>query len=203
MLATPAADTTFTPKQKQKAPAPIDTPQNTAVVQSHVVAALDELDSLAVQGIPSDYCGKHIDLRNCFNCMTGVLISIPIRNRDLQLGKSARMTMAHEAIQLETNCQLRQNNRNLNRKVGPGPRTVLADKGTRQLTTEVAEDLKKKAEAKFEAELEAKLCLENKQKEKAFYDAMIASLLGSLYGVASVAEHKGETEITTDVSLRW
>ena len=113
--------------------------------------------------------------------------------------------MAREAIQLETNCQLRQNNRNLKRKAGPGPRTVLADKGTRLHTTEVAEDPKKKAEAKFEAELEAKLCLENKQKEnlKAFHDAMIASPLGGLYEVASVAEHEGETEITTDVSLRW
>jgi hypothetical protein len=111
--------------------------------------------------------------------------------------------MAREAIQLETNRQLRQNNRNLNRKAGPGPRTVLADKGTRVLTTEVAEDLKKKAEAKFEAELEAKLRLENKQKEKAFRDAMIASPLGGLYEAASVAEHEGETEITIDVSLRW
>ena len=55
----PAADTTFqvTPKQKQKAPAPIDTPHNTAAVQSHVVAVLDELDFLAVQGIPSDHRG--------------------------------------------------------------------------------------------------------------------------------------------------
>ena len=111
--------------------------------------------------------------------------------------------MAREAIQLETNHQLRQNNRSLNRKAGPGPRTVLADKGTRVLTTEVAEDLKKKAEAKFEAELEAKLRLENKQKEKAFRDAMIASPLGGLYEAASVAEHEGETEITIDISLRW
>ena len=75
--------------------------------------------------------------------------------------------MACEVIQLETNCQLRQNSHNLNRKAGPGPRTLLTDKGTRLLTTEVAEDLKKKAEAKFEAELEAKLCLENKQMENA------------------------------------
>ena len=111
--------------------------------------------------------------------------------------------MAREAIRLETNRQLRQNNCNLNRKAGPGPRTVLADKMTRALTTEVAEDLKKKAEAKFEAELEAKLRLENEKKEKAFRDAMIASPLGGLYEVASVAEHEGETEITIDVSLRW
>ena len=73
----------------------------------------------------------------------------------------------------------------------------------RLLTTEVAEDLKKKAEAKFEAELEAKLRLENKQKGKAFRDATIASPFGGLYEVASVAEHEGETEITVDVSLRW
>jgi hypothetical protein len=53
-LATPAADTTFTPKQKQKAPAPIqvDTPHNTAAVQSHVVAVLDELDSLQFRVFP-------------------------------------------------------------------------------------------------------------------------------------------------------
>ena len=111
--------------------------------------------------------------------------------------------MARETIQLETNHQLRQNNRSLNRKAGPGPRIVLADKGTRVLTAEVAEDLKKKAEAKFEAELEAKLRLENKQKEKAFRDTMIASPLGGLYEAASVAEHEGETEITIDISLRW
>ena len=91
----------------------------------------------------------------------------------------------------------------MNRKAGPGPRTVLADKMARVLTTEVAEDLKKKAEAKFEAELDAKLRLENKKKEKAFRDAMIASPLGGLYEVASVAEHEGATEITIDVSLRW
>ena len=190
-------DTTSTPKQKRKAPAPIDTPHNTAAVQSHVVAVLDELDSLAVQGIYSDHHDEHI-----FNCMIGIPIGTPTRNRVLQLGKSARMTMAREAIQLETNRQLRQNNRNLNRKAGPGPRTALADKETRVLTTEVAEDLKKKAEAKFEAELEAKLRLEKKREEKAFHDAMIASPLGGLYEAASVAEH-GETEITIDVSLRW
>ena len=69
--------------------------------------------------------------------MTGIPISTTTRNRVLQLGKSARMTMAREAIQLETNRQLRQNNRNLNRKAGPGPRTALADKGTRVLATEV------------------------------------------------------------------
>ena len=61
------------------------------------------------------------------------------------------MTMARQAIQLKTNRQLRQNNRTLNRKAGRGPRTVLADKRTTVLTTEVAEDLKKKAEAKFES----------------------------------------------------
>ena len=45
--------------------------------------------------------------------------------------------------------------------------------------------------------------MENKQKEKAFRDAMIASPLGGLYAAASVAEHEGEAEITMDVSLRW
>ena len=45
--------------------------------------------------------------------------------------------------------------------------------------------------------------MENKQKEKAFRDAMIASPLRHLYEAASVAEHERETEITIDVSLRW
>ena len=136
---TPAVPaTTPSPKQKARNPAeprPVNTPHNTAAVQSHVAAVLDELDSLAVQGIP---------------------ISIPTRNRVLQLGKSAKMTMARKAIKLETNRQLRQNNRRKGlTKEGeapmPGPRTAFADKGTRVLTTEVADDLKKKAEAKFEA----------------------------------------------------
>ena len=76
--------------------------------------------------------------------MTGIPISTPTRNRVLQLGKSARVIMAREAVQLETNRQFRQNSCNLNRKPGPGLQTVLADKGTRVLTTEVAVDLKKK-----------------------------------------------------------
>ena len=93
--------------------------------------------------------------------------------------------MAQEVIQLETNRQLRQNNRKKGQKKEgdseaqpeasmPGLRIALADKGTRVLTTEVADELKKKAEAKFEAELKAKLHLDNKRK-KAFRDAMIAS----------------------------
>ena len=53
----------------------VDTPHNTAAVRSHVVAVLDELDFLAVQGIP---------------------ISSPTRKRVLQLGKLPRMTMARE-----------------------------------------------------------------------------------------------------------
>ena len=116
--------------------------------------------------------------------------------------------MAQEAIQFETNCQLRQNNRKKGQKkegdLEPGLQTALADKGTRVLTTEVVDGLKKKAEAKFEAKLEAKLSLVNKRKEKAFHNAMIAS--GSplgLYEAASAAEHEGKTEITIDVSLRW
>ena len=46
------------------------------------------------------------------------------------------------------------------------------------------------------------LRLENKLKEKAFRDAMIASPLGDLYEAASVAEHEGVSEITTDISLK-
>ena len=45
--------------------------------------------------------------------------------------------------------------------------------------------------------------MDNRRKEKAFRDALIASLLGGLYEATSVAEHEGETEITIDVSLRW
>ena len=194
----PANVTITTPGPKQKARnlaaqhQLAETPHNTAAAQSHVIAVLDELDSLVVQGVP---------------------ISAPIRNRVLQLGNLARMTMAQEVIQLETNRQLRQNNRKKGQKKEgdseaqpeapmPGLRTALVDKGTRVLTIEVADELKKKAEAKFEAELEPKLHLDNKRK-KAFCDAMIASPLGGLCEAASVAEHEGETEITIDVSLRW
>ena len=101
------------------------------------------------------------------------------------------------------NRQPRQNNRKKGKGTGPGPQTALADKGTRELISEAAEDLKKKAEAKFEAGLEAKLRLEKKQREKAFRDAMTPSPLGGLYKAASVAEHDGETVITIDISLRW
>ena len=56
--------------------------------------------------------------------------------------------MAWEAIQLETNRQLRQKNRKKGQKkegdLGPGPWTALADKGTRVLTTEVVDEVKKK-----------------------------------------------------------
>ena len=75
--------------------------------------------------------------------------------------------MAREAIQLETNRQLRQNSRKKGKGARSSPQTALADKGTRLLTSEVAENLKKNAEAKFGAELEAKLRFENKKKEKA------------------------------------
>ena len=107
--------------------------------------------------------------------------------------------MAQEAIQFETNRQLRQNNRKKGQKkegdLEPGPWTALVDKGTRVLTIEVVDELKKKVEVKFEAKLEAKLSLVNKRKEKAFHNAMIASPLG-LYEAASAAEHEGKTEIT-------
>ena len=167
-LGTRHSDQRTSPKQKARNPTaphqPAETPHNTAAVQSHAIAVLDELDSLVVQGIP---------------------ISIPTRNRVLQLGKSARITTAWEAIQLETNRQLRQNRKKVQEKEGD------LEPGTRVLTTEVADELKKKAEAKFEAELGARLRLENKRKEKAFHDGMIASPL-SLYGAASVAEHGGD-----------
>ena len=54
--------------------------------------------------------------------------------------------MAQEVIQLETDRQLRQSNGKKGKGAGPGLQAALADKGTRVLTSEVAEDLKKKAE---------------------------------------------------------
>ena len=179
---------TVTPKQKARTRGRhslvlhVDTAHNTAAEQSRVVAVPDELDYLTVQGIP---------------------INTPTRKRVLQLGKSAKTTMAREAIQLETSRQLPQNSRKKGKGTGPGSQTALADEGTRLLTSEVAEDLKKKAEAKFEAELEAKLRLENKRKEKSLWDAMIDPPLGGLYEAAAVAEDEGETVITIDISLRW
>ena len=127
----PASHADSNSETKSKGTSPTSTgtsyrcPHNTAVAQNHAVAVLDELDSLAVQGIP---------------------ISTPTRKRVLQLGQSARMTIAWEAIQLETNHQLQQNNRKKGKGTGPGPQTALADKGTtrRVITSEVAEDLKKK-----------------------------------------------------------
>ena len=103
--------------------------------------------------------------------------------------------MAREVIQLETDLQLRQNNRKKGLGKGlapgqggktqtpvPGPRPAHADKDIRMPTAEVAEGLKKRAEAK--------LHLENERKEKTFRDAMVVSPLGGLYGAASVAEHE-------------
>ena len=52
--------------------------------------------------------------------------------------------MAREVIRIETSRQLRQNSCKKGKGTGPGPQTALADKGTRVLTSEVAEDLKKK-----------------------------------------------------------
>ena len=70
--------------------------------------------------------------------------------------------MAREAILLETNRQFRQNRKKGKLPApGPVPRTVLTNKGTRVLTSEVVEDLKKKAEAKLEVDLKAKLGLGN------------------------------------------
>ena len=52
LLATPGADTAFTSKQKQKAPAPVDTPKNTAAVQSHVSLSLMSLIPLQFRVFP-------------------------------------------------------------------------------------------------------------------------------------------------------
>ena len=70
----PASHADSNSERKSKGTSPTSTgtsyryPHNTAAVQNHVVAVLDELDSLAVQGIH---------------------ISTPTRKRVLQLGKSA------------------------------------------------------------------------------------------------------------------
>ena len=57
------ADTVVTPKRKARrplAPQAVDTPHNTAAAQSHAVAALDGLDPLTVQGIPTTSTRKRV-----------------------------------------------------------------------------------------------------------------------------------------------
>ena len=63
--------------------------------------------------------------------------------------------MTREAIQIETNRQLRELNRTEGQQSGgPSARAMLAQKGTRVLTHELKEELKQKAEAQVIAEEE-------------------------------------------------
>ena len=55
---------------------------------------------------------------------------------------------------------------------------MLAQKGTRVLTHELKEDLKRKAEVRAVAEKEKSERLEKKRQEKAFNEAMLNSSIG-------------------------
>ena len=162
------------------------TPHNTSTIQSHVVTILDQLTELEVDGVSIDS---------------------PIRKRVLQLGKSAQMSMAREAIQLETNRQLRQQRRKKNSasvKSGsaPGGRSAITDKGTRVLTIAEAQERKQKAEEKMVAELQKQERLEQKRQEKALHEAMLSSPIGPLYEALPAAE-EGESHVFLDLTAGW
>ena len=135
---------------RPRAQGPPTTPHNTKGVGVHVTSVLEDLDHLSCQGfdIPS-----------------------PTRQRVIQLGKSATTSMAREAIQIETNRQLRELNCTKGQQTqseGPSARAILAQKGTRVLTHELKEELKQKAEVRVAAEKEKSERLEKKRQEKAF-----------------------------------
>ena len=86
------------------------------------------------------------------------------RQRVIQLGKPAAASMAREAIQIETNRQLRELNRTKGQQSGgPSARAMLAQMGTRVLTHELKEGLKRKAEVRVVAEKSERL--EKKRQE--------------------------------------
>lgn len=162
------------------------TPHNPSTIQSHVVTRLDQLTELEVEGVPIDS---------------------PIRKRVLQLGKSAQMSMAREAIQLETNRQLRQKNRKKSAGTakpgsGPGGRSAITDKGTRVLTIAEAQERKQKAEEKMVAELQKQERLEQKRQDKALHEAMLSSPIGQLYETLPAAE-EGESHVFLDLTAGW
>lgn len=146
------------------------TPHNTRAVRGHVSVLLDVLDTLEAQ-------------------VQGIAIDTPNSNRVKQLGKSAEMSMIRESVQIETNRQLREENRRKKASTvaagtaQPGDRTVLAKGATggTVLTWEKAQELRKRAEEKLAAEIVAKARLSAKQQEKAFRDAMLNSPIGGMW----------------------
>ena len=92
--------------------------------------------------------------------------------------------MTREAIQIETNQQLRLFNRKKGKpgdSTGPGSRTELTNKGCRVLTIEEASLRKKRAEERLEADTQKQQRLEGKTQEKAFEQAMVESPMGGIY----------------------
>ena len=104
------------------------------------------------------------------NCQ-GVELESGSRERVQQLAQSAHMSMTREAIQIETNRQLRLFNRKKGKPsdgtAGPGSRTELTDKGCRVLTIEEARLRKRRVEERLEADTQKQQRLEGKRQEKA------------------------------------
>ena len=159
------------PKQKNLKPSPPTTPYNAIRVKQHVEVVLEEFDSLECQGVE---------------------LEPGIRERAQQLAKSAHMSMTREAMQIETNRQLRLLNRKKGKSggegTGPGSRTELTDKGCRVLTSEEARLRKRRAEEKLEADVQKQQRLEVKRQEKAFEQAMNESPMGGIYEAQAAAE---------------
>jgi len=130
------------------------------------------------------------------NCQ-GVELESDSRERVQQLEKSAHMSMTREAIQIETNQQLRLLNRKKGKpsdSTGPGSRTELTNKGCRVLTIEEARLRKKLAEERLEADTQKQQRLEGKRHEKDFEQAMVESPMGGIYEAQPAAE-PGESVI--------
>ena len=80
---------------------------------------------------------ENLDYLSC----QGFDVPSPTRQRVIQLGKSATTSMAREAIQIETNRQLRELNRTKGQQSGsPSARAMLAQHGTGVLTHELEEN---------------------------------------------------------------
>jgi hypothetical protein len=101
------------------------------------------------------------------------------------------MSMAREAVQIETNRQLRLVNRKKGKAMGeaPGSRTELTDKGTRVITLEKAQSRKRRAEEKLEASTLKQQCMEEKRQEKAFEQAILEGPMGGIYEAQLAAEN--------------
>ena len=113
-------------------------------------------------------------------------------------GNAQISLLAREAMQIETNRQLRQLNRLEGKSVdgapGPGSRTELADKGCRVLTMEEARVRKRRAEEKLEANVQKQQRLDENRQEKAIEQAMMESPMGGIYEAQAAAE-PGESDV--------